>query len=196
MMVGSVTEKVLRKAPCPVLTVPPRVYATSQLPFNRLLCPVDFSEASVAATRVAIALAEEADGKIVLMHVLEGPEEDEPRANRPFSVPEYRHLREQEAGAQLAALIPSNARQWCEPAGRLAHGKPYREILKIADAEAIDLIVMGVHGRNPIDLALFGSTTNHVVRRARCPVLTLRAPAVGAPQRVRRDSPEAISLSA
>jgi nucleotide-binding universal stress UspA family protein len=33
---------------------------------------------------------------------------------------------------------------------------------------------MGVHGRNPIDLALFGSTTNHVVRRAPCPVLTLR----------------------
>jgi nucleotide-binding universal stress UspA family protein len=196
MMVGSVTEKVLRKAPCPVLTVPPRAQATSQLPFKRLLCPVDFSEVSIAAAKMALALAEEADGKIVLMHVLEGPEDDDRGASWSLNVSEYRHQREQDAGAQLAALIPANARERCEPIGRLAHGKPYREILRVADAEAIDLIVMGVHGRNPIDLALFGSTTNHVVRRARCPVLTLRAATAGARDRTRRKAPEMISLSA
>jgi nucleotide-binding universal stress UspA family protein len=196
VMVGSVTEKVLRKAQCPVLTVPPRAYATSQLPFKRLLCPIDFSDASNAAATTAFAVAAEAEAKILFVHVLEGPEEDEARESRSFNVPEYRRLREQEAGAQLAALIPADARRWCEPAGRLAHGKPYREILRIAEEESIDLIVMGVHGRNPIDLALFGSTTNHVVRRARCPVLTLRSPAVGGRDRIRRDAPEMISLSA
>lgn len=196
MMVGSVTEKVLRKAPCPVLTVPPRAYATSELPFKRLLCPIDFSDASIAASKIALALAGEADGKIVFVHVIEGPEEDEPDVTSTFDVPEFRRLREQEAGAKLAALIPADAGQWCEPAGRLAHGKPYREILRLAEAESIDLIVMGVHGRNPIDLALFGSTTNHVVRRARCPVLTLRSPAVGGRDRVRSEAPEMISLSA
>ena len=56
----------------------------------------------------------------------------------------------------------------------VAYGKPYREILELAAKEEIDLIVMGVRGRNPVDLTLFGSTTNHVVRRASCPVLTLR----------------------
>jgi nucleotide-binding universal stress UspA family protein len=173
LMVGSVTEKVLRKAPCPVLTVPPRAEATSKLPVKRLLCPVDFSDASVSAARWAMRLAKQLGGTVTLVHVLEGPEEDEPVASRSFNVPEYRRLRQVDAESRLAALVPDDLREWCTP-GQIAHGKPYREVLRLADAEAVDLIVMGVHGRNPIDLALFGSTTNHVVRRARCPVLTLR----------------------
>jgi nucleotide-binding universal stress UspA family protein len=44
----------------------------------------------------------------------------------------------------------------------------------MSEAEHVDLIVMGVHGRDPLEMALFGSTTNHVVRTASCPVLTLR----------------------
>ena len=61
------------------------------------------------------------------------------------------------------------------PLTRTARGKAYREILGIATEESCDLIVMGVHGRNALDLMLFGSTTNQVVRRATCPVLTLRS---------------------
>jgi nucleotide-binding universal stress UspA family protein len=57
---------------------------------------------------------------------------------------------------------------------RLGNGKPYVQILAVAAEEETDLIVIGVRGRNPVDLALFGSTTNQVVRRATCPVLTLR----------------------
>jgi nucleotide-binding universal stress UspA family protein len=178
LMVGSVTEKVLRKAPCPVLTVPPRAEATSKLPVKRLLCPVDFSDASISAARWAMRLAKQLDGRVTLVHVLEGPEEDEPVISRSFNVPEYRRLRQVDAESRLAALVPEDLREWCAPV-QVAHGKPYREVLRLADAEGVDLIVMGVHGRNPIDLALFGSTTNHVVRRARCPVLTLRPDANG-----------------
>jgi nucleotide-binding universal stress UspA family protein len=54
------------------------------------------------------------------------------------------------------------------------HGKPYRRILEIAARDKTDPIVMGVRGRNPLDLMMFASTTNHVVRQASCPVLTLR----------------------
>jgi nucleotide-binding universal stress UspA family protein len=57
---------------------------------------------------------------------------------------------------------------------RLVNGKSYVEILRVAVEEQSDLIIMGVRGRNPLDLTLFGSTTNQVVRRAVCPVLTLR----------------------
>jgi nucleotide-binding universal stress UspA family protein len=56
----------------------------------------------------------------------------------------------------------------------LRYGKPYRQILTVAEEEHADLIVMGVHGRNVLDVMLFGSTTNQVVRQASCPVLTLR----------------------
>jgi nucleotide-binding universal stress UspA family protein len=59
-------------------------------------------------------------------------------------------------------------------ATRVTEGKPYVEILRAAGDGAVDLIVLGVHGRNPLDLALFGSTTHQVARRATCPVVTLR----------------------
>jgi nucleotide-binding universal stress UspA family protein len=56
----------------------------------------------------------------------------------------------------------------------VTHGKPYVELLRVAAENDTDIIVLGVHGRNPVDLALFGSTTTHIVRAATCPVLTLR----------------------
>jgi len=60
------------------------------------------------------------------------------------------------------------------PATSIVHGRSHVEILRVAALHRADLIVMGVHGRNVIDLTLFGSTTNQVVRLATCPVLTLR----------------------
>jgi nucleotide-binding universal stress UspA family protein len=56
----------------------------------------------------------------------------------------------------------------------MTHGTPWREVLRVATAQHSDLIVMGVQGRGPADLLFFGSTTQHVVREAACPVLTLR----------------------
>src|SRR5215471_2297226 len=73
LVLGSVTEKVLRRAACPVLTVPPRAHATSQLPFRRLLCAVDFSDASLDAVRSAVSLADESGAALTLLHVLEWP---------------------------------------------------------------------------------------------------------------------------
>jgi nucleotide-binding universal stress UspA family protein len=89
-------------------------------------------------------------------------------------VPEYRLELEQELTEKLSALVPDSVRNWCVPSTRIAHGKAYREILGIATEDRADLIVMGVHGRNALDLMLFGSTTNQIVRRATCPVLTVR----------------------
>jgi nucleotide-binding universal stress UspA family protein len=53
-------------------------------------------------------------------------------------------------------------------------GRAYRQILKVAAQQHASLIVMGVQGRGAVDMWFFGSTTNHVVRQATCPVLTLR----------------------
>lgn len=172
LILGSVTEKVLRKATCPVMTVPPHARATSRLPFKRILCPVDFSDASLAALEFAFSMAQEGDAELTLLHVFDAG--DEPLTNRPINVPEYRPQLEHDFAEKLARLVPDSVRTWCRPTTRTAHGKPYREILGIAAEDSADLIVMGVHGRNALDLMLFGSTTNQVVRRATCPVLTLR----------------------
>jgi universal stress protein A len=71
-------------------------------------------------------------------------------------------------------MVPAAARDWCEPSTHLTHGKPYEQVLGFAGDHGVDLIVIGVHGRNALDVALFGSTTNQVIRGATCPVLTLR----------------------
>ena len=181
MMLGSVTERVLRKAGCPVLTVPPRAHATSQIPFNKLLCAIDFSESSMAALQFALSLAEESDARLTMLHVLEWPW-DEPPSPRIEDLPvaqgaalaEYRSYREKMALMGLEALVPDSLHISQPPARRLANGKPHVQILEVARDEASDLIVIGVHGRNPFDMMLFGSTANQVVRRATCPVLTLR----------------------
>jgi nucleotide-binding universal stress UspA family protein len=172
-MLGSVAEKVLRRATCPVMTVPPPAATAAKVPYTRLLCPVDFSESSLAALRFALSLAEESDANLTILHVFDWPPDDELLVER-FDAPEFRHLVEDEARGRLEALVTNDVRVWCKPSTKVAYGKPYRQILEIAEKEATDLIVIGVRGRNPLDLTLFGSTTNHVVRRASCPVLTLK----------------------
>ena len=172
LVLGSVAEKVLRKATCPVMTVPPHARTTSKLPFKRLVCPVDFSEPSLAALQFAFSLAQEGDAELTILYVFDAG--DESLTNRPLSGPEYRRQLESELTARLNALVPDTVRNWCHPMTRIAHGKAYRQILSIATEDSSDLIVMGVHGRNALDRMLFGSTTNQVVRRATCPVLTVR----------------------
>ena len=68
----------LRKATCPVLTVPARAQATSQLPFRRLLCAVDFSEWSLEALKLAVSFAQESGAALTLLHVLEWPWHEPP----------------------------------------------------------------------------------------------------------------------
>ena len=72
-LLGSVTEKVLRKAGCPVLTVPkgqPDAVPASQVLYKRILCPVDFSDSSLHALKYAISMAQEADAHLNVLHVL------------------------------------------------------------------------------------------------------------------------------
>ena len=174
-MLGSVAEKVLRKATCPVMTVPPASVTTAKVPYTRLLCPVDFSDSSLAALRFAFSIAEEADANLTILHVFEIPPDNGLLVQR-FDAPEFRRLAEEDARGRLAALVTDDVRVWCKPSTKVTYGRPYREILQIAEEEKADLIVIGVRGRNPFDLTIFGSTTNQVVRRASCPVLTLNMP--------------------
>lgn len=181
LVLGSVTERVLRRAICPVLTVPPRADATSRIPFSRLLCAIDFSESSTAALQFALSLARESDSKLTMLHVLEWPWEEPPApklddlpAEQGAALAEYRRYREKMALMGLEALVPDSIRLSHRPVARLSNGKPYVQIVDVANEEGSDLIVIGVHGRNPFDMMVFGSTTNQVVRRASCPVLTLR----------------------
>jgi nucleotide-binding universal stress UspA family protein len=127
------------------------------------------------ALEYALTLAKEADAELVLMHVIEGLADLkhwEQLTNA--SIVEYLRLSEQHALTRLREVVPKEAHTWCTPRQLLVTGKPYDEILRVAREQDMHLIVMGVHGRNPVDLLFFGSTTQQVVRASTCPVLTLR----------------------
>jgi universal stress protein A len=143
--------------------------------YKTILCPIEFSGASTRALEYALSLAEEADARLVLLHVIEGVIDPSLLGEAShFSVPEYyRHL-ETDAMARLKAAIPEEARVWCTPDERLAAGKPYREILRVAGETRAEIIVMGVHGKGALSRRILGSTTQHVIRAAECPILTLR----------------------
>lgn len=174
---GSVTEKVLRKAAHPVLTVPPPV---SQPPdtalwlMKRILCPIDFSDASLKAVEYSLSLAQEADAQLLLMHVIEGMPDTAHWKQPDPAIVEYLRSSEERALAQLRAVVPQDAHSWCHIEELLVPGKPHQEILRVARERDVHLVVMGVHGRNPIDLMFFGSTAQQVIRAAPSAVLTLR----------------------
>jgi nucleotide-binding universal stress UspA family protein len=181
LVLGSVAEKVLRKAGCPVLTVPrgmADVLPVSPVIFRRILCAVDFSDCSMHALHYAMSLAQEADAHLTVINVLElppdAPREVHENVAGPRSLREYVALAEEDRRARLKDAIPESMRAYCTVDTVFAIGKPYREILRVASAEESDLIVIGIHGRGAADLLFFGSTAQHVVRQASCPVLTLR----------------------
>lgn len=175
LVLGSVTEKVLRKAPCPVLTVPrqPERGPAASVPFGRILCAIDFSPCSEAAFEAAIELASASGAAVTAVHVFrELPAAEAPETVH-FNVPEYRRLLEKEARERLKGVVARKGRE--KPVEiRLLAGKPWRGILQLAHEIEADLVVLGVQGRSATDLLLFGSTAHHVVREAPCPVLTVR----------------------
>ena len=178
LTMGSVTEKVLRKARRPVMTVPPRVPDVVPVPsalFRRVLCAIDFSPPSMQALDYACAIAQEAGGQLAVLHSVEFlPGDPGPEASwATQTVADYFEQARAESDARLSAAVSSEVREYCQVETVMTTGSPYREILREAESRQSDLIVLGVHGRNPIDVMLFGSTVYQVLRRARCPVLTV-----------------------
>jgi nucleotide-binding universal stress UspA family protein len=177
LFLGSVSEKVIRKVTCPTLIVPPRApdAVDASVQFRRILCPIDFSESSLDALAYAINLAEEADARLTLLHVVELPRvlSEEPTAVD-VDIPRLHGSAAAEAFRRLHGLIPEQASTYCTVETAVVEGRAYREILRHASEGRSDLIVMGVHGRGVLDLLVFGSTTHHVIRVSTCPVLIVR----------------------
>ena len=172
LVLGSVAEKVLRLATCPVLTVRSgvRLARRSRSPFETILCPTDFSAAANKAVAYAKRLAEEANAKLILMSAVEWPFGE---AVMSGAVAELQKSIESEASEALTRLLP---RPGNGPRAQaiVAIGKASAAIVKVARARSVDLIVMGVSGRGALDVALLGSTTHHVIREGAWPVLTVR----------------------
>ncbi len=165
LVLGSVTDRVLRKAACPVLTVSrPAKGSEEPRPVARILCAIDLSESSTTTLAYALSLARSTGAALTLVHVLEG-----------IVLGSSRELLEAEARQRLREAVTADGPPPCPVAETVVAGKPYREILRLAAEREADLIVIGSHGRDAEDCAFFGATADHVVRQAPVPVLTVRA---------------------
>jgi nucleotide-binding universal stress UspA family protein len=176
---GSVTEKVLRKASCPVLVVPPagagRPAENERFDgYHRILCAVDFSDSSQEAMRVAYSVAARGKSSITLAHVVEIADNPDVMIGGASPLAELRRGRVEGAREALQELATQRQPPGSETEVHVGLGSSHRELLRIASEIGADLVVMGVRGRGAVDLTLFGSTTNQVVRRAHCDVLTVR----------------------
>jgi nucleotide-binding universal stress UspA family protein len=173
LLLGSITEKVLRAARCPVMVVPAHVMSpagTSGRPFTRILCPVDFSCDALAALSRACDLARQAKAPVTVLNVIDVPAALYEMPG--FDIDGYRRDAVNRSRARLSELIPKATARGLEVI--VSDGRPDHEILRVAVERGVDLIVMGGSGRHAVDLAVFGSTTHRVVRGASCPVLTIR----------------------
>jgi nucleotide-binding universal stress UspA family protein len=173
LLLGSVAERVIRRSPVPVLTVSPGMETKTQgsMRLASVLCAVDFSEPSSRAVDYAASIAKAAGARLVLAHVLEWSEETEtlPSSGRtllPSSV--------DDAIARLSELLTHEMRVPSDPELVVAYGTPADEVLRFVHERHIDLVVLGVRPRNPIDLAVFGSTTQRLIREGACAVLAVR----------------------
>ncbi len=143
--------------------------------WKRICCPIDFSDASRAAMEVAADLARRFGADLVLLHAYpipgytfpDGSVVASPKMMQDLADQAQKHLEEWRADAER---LVGAARVTAEK----AVGEPAAEILEAAKDARADLIVMGTHGRTGLEHALMGSIAERVVRRAHCPVLTVR----------------------
>jgi nucleotide-binding universal stress UspA family protein len=171
LVMGSVAEKMLRRAPCPVLIVGNDVKPSGRSPlFQRILCAVDLTEASAGTVDMAFSLAEENQAKVTMLHVVESLAGE---GNALLGIPEPEAISStlvERATAGLWRMMPP-ALHFRE---RVEIGTAWRTILRVAQESASDLIVLGAHARGGFGRLFLGSTANQVVRHAHCPVLVIR----------------------
>jgi nucleotide-binding universal stress UspA family protein len=170
ILLGSVTESVLRRAPCPVLTIGPYVEVDPEraTQMKRILFATDFSTASQAAAPYAVSLAQENQAHLDILHVIE-----KRKIGELVAAPE---LIEGAVGG-MRALLPSDAELWCEPAFLVEEGSVADQVLKAARERHADAIVIGVRRLEGVfDTSdhVPWHTAHKIICGAPCPVLTIR----------------------
>ena len=188
VLLGSTAERVIRGAPCPVLTVRMEQADAEQkegapsmpVTLERILVPVDFSDCSLDALEYAAVMAPQAKASVMLLHVLE-----------PVSYGldfDLGHIRSREDVREswtkrLEELAATHQHPNMRIEYRLRGGFPADSILDAARTLPCDLIVMGTHGRRGISHTISGSVVEAVLRKAHCPVIAVRSKKFGSGHR-------------
>ncbi|MGO9088555.1 MAG: universal stress protein [Candidatus Sulfotelmatobacter sp.] len=163
LVLGSGAEKIYRTAPCPVLTVGPKVHG-GDWKLRRILCPVDVVEDPEPFLHYALSLAEENQAEFIVLQAI------------PLVPWQHRAAVEAQMRERLERLIPQESKDWCRPQFLVRWEHPAEAVLLAAADRESDLIVMGVRKARAARLSahLPWPVASEVVSRAPCPVLTAR----------------------
>ena len=131
-----------------------------------VLHPTDFSEVSRHAIPYAMEFAVKYSAKLILLHVLD----------LPYSAISMAEEAMREAQEKLHDLIPADKRDRLDMETVVLRGAPCEEVIKLAKERSADIIIIGAHGEGGWRHAILGDTAEKVVRKAPCPVLTIRHP--------------------
>jgi nucleotide-binding universal stress UspA family protein len=176
-ILGSVADRVLHEATCPVIvTKQPKGEikhpAQKARPITRVLFPTDFSETATKALNRAVALTQDMDAELFVLHVVDDSlVTTHVQHEREIILKELRRHALDEMKKQLPAELLENF----DTIGAVKRGDPGKEIAAYAETHGCDLIVMGSHGRTGVQRVLLGSVADKVVRQAKCPVFIERA---------------------
>lgn len=143
---------------------------------KKILCPVDHSECSYLALKYAISLALKDEAKLYLMHVIDTRLYDtEIYKFSPYKIDEV-DIDMSKIREDLMKSLPEGTTDVLDVETIIVKGVPFHEIVNAAAEISADIIVIGTHGRTGLSHVVMGSVAEKVVRKATCPVLTVRMP--------------------
>ena len=139
---------------------------------NKILCPIDHSNCSKDALRYAVSFAMKDEAKLLLLHVIDIRSFNEGLDAMSTQIPNEETI--EQLRVKLINCIPEEIRNDMDVEAIVSQGIPFAEIISTAKEKEIDMIVIGSHGRTGLSHIMLGSVSEKVVRKAPCPVLTVR----------------------
>lgn len=146
---------------------------------KKILVPIDFSDTSVEALKYCISFSQVFNAELVLLHVIEPFVYPPDFSLGQIAIPTSDYEFDTKAITELDSLVKQNIPDSVKTKSVIKTGKPFLEIIETAKEEDVDLIIISSVGRSAVEYVLFGSTAEKVVRKAPCPVLTIRNPLKG-----------------
>ena len=141
---------------------------------KKILVATDFSPAAVAAARHGLTLAQSLDADLLLLHVLHVPAEAPGfYSSRKLGRKLFRNMEEAATG-MMAEFIGKHLKKAKKVQTQILPGLPGDEIVRQAQKEKVDLVIIGTRGHSGLKRLLLGSVADHVIRACRCPVLSVR----------------------
>jgi nucleotide-binding universal stress UspA family protein len=181
LFLGSVTERLLRHLPVPVLTVSHldrsmELHGTEPVPMRKILCATDLSTGAEAGLKFSLDLARRTGASVTLLHAvspMQGMYWSDMGTYLENDLDEIRR----EALTRLKLSIPEAESQGVDVIPIMREGDAFREILRIASEDRMNLIVLSLEPKTMVERAVLGATAERVVRSAHVPVLSIPVPA-------------------